>query len=332
VLDATAATNKTGTLYAYIDLTQIRSDAGRVIADIIPVDVNNDGYTDVLYAVDTRGYVWRINVSDLASNGTGRSPSTWASHTYPLAMVSKWSESSQYRKLMYAPDVLVIGKTNIVLFGSGNREQPTASSSAVFSVRNRFHGVRDSYRTEPSAANQGSIMIDATDCDRSGDITLDTGCALLNVTTLGLDYSSAVLGGKGWIFSLSAGTGSAREQVVTTPTTIGGVTYFSTFKPSSDSENSGMCGGLGIGYGYAVNALTGGGTAGAASRAVAFTSPGIPPSPISGLVKVEDFIVPFVIGANPPSQPGSALEGHKPNIAIKQRRSNIYRYWGIDRK
>ena len=47
------------------------ADAGRFVADMAPVDVDGDGYVDVIYAVDTRGNVWRINTSDPATGFTG---------------------------------------------------------------------------------------------------------------------------------------------------------------------------------------------------------------------------------------------------------------------
>jgi type IV pilus assembly protein PilY1 len=322
VLNAT-----TGAEAAYINLKSIQAGAGRVAADVVPVDTNFDGYTDVLYAVDTRGYVWRINTSDLTNSGQGTAPSTWSTKTYQLAAVSNWGDSTQFRKLMYSPDVVVVGDTAVVLFGSGNREQPRGTSTAVTTVNNRFFGLRDNYATAPAAT------IDGTTCDPSGDTALAANCDLLNVTTSALDYSTAVLSGKGWVIDLMAGSSLVtKEQVVTTPTTLGGVTYFSTFQPTPVGGGSGTCGGLGKGYGYAIDFFTGalpGGTSG--NIWSPFTSPGIPPSPVSGVVNVNGTGVPFVIGARSSSGAGgSALEGRKVTMPITQRRAKIYRYKKID--
>ncbi len=314
----------TGVEAAYIDLTVIAAGAGRVVADVVPVDVNYDGYTDAIYAVDTRGYAWRFNTSDLANAGLGKAPSTWATGvTQPLAHVSDWTSSTQFRKLMNAPDVVVAGGTDIVLFGSGNREQPRAASTAVTTVNNRFYGLRDIYAN--ATAN-----INGTDCDSAGDAALDPSCDLLNVTDTSLDYSSAILSSKGWVFDLTAATGNTKEQVVTTATTLGGVTYFSTFQPTPSSGSSGMCGGLGSGYGYAVNFLTGTLPVGSTYRYAEFTSPGLPPAPVSGVVDVGNLLVPFVLGGQPQAGSGSSLEAIKPKLPIQSRRTKVYRSPTID--
>ena len=115
-----------------------------MIADIVPVDVNADNYTDVLYAADTRGNLWRINTSDPAAGYVGYAPSTWNSHTYLVASVSDWSAQASSRKFSYAPDVVTLGGINVVLLGTGDREQPLNRSFATV-VQNRFYAFRDEY-------------------------------------------------------------------------------------------------------------------------------------------------------------------------------------------
>ncbi|HEX6733309.1 MAG TPA: pilus assembly protein [Azonexus sp.] len=324
---------ETGALAAYLDLTATKSDAGRVAADVVPVDTNFDGYTDVLYAVDTRGYAWRINTSNLLAAGAGIAPASWSIRA--LVQVSNWSDAAQQRKLMNAPDVVVIGDTSVVLFGSGNREQPRAASTAVTTVKNRFYGIRDVY------ASTTATMIDGRDCDEKdttalGPVMSPSTCELLNTTTTGLDYSSAILTARGWVRELTAADTNpgTYEQVVTTPATVGGVVYFSTFQPTPVGGGSGTCGGLGTGYGYAVDFLTGNRISSSGEVWSEFSSEGIPPSPVAGIVSVDGKSVPFLIGGKPPGTPGceSALEGCKVPLSIIQRRTKVYRYQKIDTK
>jgi type IV pilus assembly protein PilY1 len=159
---------------------------------------------------------------------------------------------------------------------------------------------------------------------------------LLNVTTTGLDYSTAILRSRGWVRELTAASSNAGTyvQVVTTPTTLGGVVYFSTFQPTPIGGASGTCGGLGTGYGYAVDFLTGNRPSTSSGEVwSAFTSQGIPPSPVSGIVSVNGVGVPFIIGGKSSAGGGgSALEGGKVTLPITQRRTKVYRYQKIDTK
>ncbi|MDQ3565705.1 MAG: PilC/PilY family type IV pilus protein [Pseudomonadota bacterium] len=325
----------TGAQAEFIDLASVDSGAGRVIADIVPVDVNADNYTDVLYAADTRGNLWRINTSDPAAGYVGYAPSTWSSHTYLVAGVSDWSVQVSSRKFSYAPDVVTLGGINVVLLGTGDREQPLNGSFAT-GVQNRFYAFRDEYaKAVVSTVSDPSTEVlvvtsSQANSDTAGDITpTPTTCSdcLLNVTDTTLDYSTAVLGGKGWFIDLVV-TSSPHEQVVTTPVTVGGATYFSTFQASDGSTAS--CSNLGTGRGYALNFLTGGLQSGDTSLAEDFTGGGIPPSPVAGVVEIGDDTVPFCLGCKPPEGGGSALEGTKVEIPIVQERKKVYRVRQID--
>ena len=299
-----------GAQAAYIDLASVDSVAGRVIADIVPVDVNADNYTDVLYAADTRGNLWRINTSDPAAGHVGYAPSTWSSHIYLVASVSDWSAQVSSRKFSYAPDVVTLGGINVVLLGTGDREQPLDGSFAT-GVQNRFYAFRDEYAkpvvsTVTSPSTEVSVVtFSQANSDTAGNTTTCSGC-FLNVTDTTLDYSTAVLGGKGWFIDLMI-TSSPREQVLTTPVTVGGATYFSTFQASDGSAAS--CSNLGTGRGYALNFLTGGLRSGDTVRQEEFTGGGIPPSPIAGVVEIGDDRVPFCLGCRPPDGGGSSLKG-----------------------
>ena len=331
-----------GQLAAYIDLKSIHADAGRVIADVVPIDVNGDGYADLLYAVDTRGNVWRTNLSNPSTTTAyiGYAPNQWQSFTHRIAKVANWSGDSAYkRKFQYAPDVVVLGGTANIFVGTGDREKPLPNSSASL-VKNRFYALRDNYAEGAIAqTSDGTTVIpaptlidDSADCDDAGDAALDSGCALLNVTTLSssLNYSEAMKSAsvRGWVIDLTA-TGEPYEQVITSPVTVGGVVYFSTFQ-SKDSEADNSCNNLGTARGYAVDFLTGGLRKGDNDRAAEFVGGGLPPSPVAGIVQIGDKKVPFIIGGRQPGA-GSALEGGKVPVNIKSVRKKVYRYQKIDK-
>lgn len=321
----------------YLDLTLSANGGsaattGRVVADVVPVDSNSDGYTDLLYAVDTRGNVWRINVTEPAAGATTvPTPDSWV--VQKIAYVADFASTVSARKFMYAPDVVVLGSRAVVLVGSGDREHPLGNSTAA-STKNRFYGIFDDHATTVSAPINGN------DCDAPNDTTLTAGCGLLDVSEAGLSYASVFSGTavRGWMFrigencsggvcTVNTSTGTPTEQVVTTPTTIGGVTYFSTFQPSDPNPPPGTCTNLGTPRGYAVNFLTGLPLANSTRSEIFLNTGGFPPSPVSGVVELSaDKLVTFVLGA----KGNSPLDATLLPISVDRVRRQVYRYPKID--
>ncbi|CAL94792.1 pilus assembly protein [Azoarcus olearius] len=321
----------TGALVRYIDLG---TSAGRVVADLVPVDVNRDGFTDVIYAADTSGNVWRINTSSPGAYNTGLAAASWS--VTHLAQLGDWSsKSSNNRKFMYAPDVVQFGNYNIVLIGSGDREKPLRTSGTA-TLRNRFYGLWDNFAL---TGNAWTTIDDRTPCDTPDDATVATGCHLLDTTNTSLTseyatlFNDPLLRPRGWVIDLDARTTAGpNEQVVTTPATVGGLVNFSTFQATKASEEA--CSNMGTARGYAACFLHGGATCDpdetVVNRSSEFVGGGIPPSPVTGIVEVDGKAVPFIIGGKPDSAGGSPLEGSKPKIPIKKDRKKVYRYKVVD--
>jgi type IV pilus assembly protein PilY1 len=324
---------RTGALVTRIDLGAKSAEAGRVIADVVPVDVSGDGYADVLYAVDTRGNLWRTSLSDPSATTpyTGHPASNWDARTYRIAKVADWSVAERRRKFQYAPDVVVLGGTANVFIGTGDREKPLPGSTAS-RVKNRFYAIRDNYAEGAYGSPSAPVLIDdSQDCDGAGDVTLDTGCQLLNVSALSADlnYNTALSNPqtRGWVMDLNIGA-PPYEQVVTTPVVAGGVVYFSTFQPNAENSNS--CSNLGTARGYAVDFQTGGLRRGDLDRASEFVGGGFPPSPVAGIVQIGDRRVPIILGGRQRGT-GSALEGSRIPIDVNAIRRKVYRFEKIDR-
>lgn len=324
VLDAVS-----GDLLKFIDFG---STAGHVAADLVAIDTNNDGYSDVIYAADTLGNLWRVNLTDPKTSGT-QNQNNWI--VTQVAKVGDWSSTNERnRKFLYAPDVVTVAAYNIVLIGTGNREKPLDTSKAAL-VKNRFYGFWDEYARTSGSDTPFTLIDDSNDCDAAGDTVLKSGCQVMNTSDVTQNYNTAFATAsrpRGWLIDLdSTSVGAPYEQVVTTAATIGGYVNFSTFQ----AKNEQKCSSLGTARGYAACFIHGGAScdgplATGTSRSEKFVGGGLPPSPVAGTVEVDGKIVPFIIGGKPEAPGGSALEAKLPPIPIKKDRMKVYRYKQID--
>ncbi|HET9646334.1 MAG TPA: PilC/PilY family type IV pilus protein [Burkholderiaceae bacterium] len=286
------------------------STAGRFVADMSLVDINGDGYIDVIYAVDTRGNIWRINTSNPSNSFQGYTNGVADWQWQKIASLGNFSITAESRKLMYAPSVVVMGTQTMVLVGSGDREKPSSSSSAT-QVKNRFYGIRD-YVTKTGT---DVAVVDGT----------STATGLLNVTALQSVSLSSVAAKSGWFMDLYSS--QPYEQVVTTPLTIGGVVYFNTYQAKNSSSDNSACG-MGTARGYQVDFQTGLEKVNSSNQYAPeeFLSQGIPPSPVGGLVTIDGQTFPFCLGCAGPT----VLTPKTNVITVRPNRKPVYRYQRID--
>ena len=304
----------------YFAPTSTSDSPGRFVGDITPVDVNGDGYIDLLYAVDTRGNIWRFNTSDPA-NGYAAYPGGYASWPAPqiIAKVSQWGTASlaERRKFMYAPSVVVLsGTQTLVLVGTGDREKPSSTSNAA-AVNNRFYGIKDTFTSTTGVVPVVGYGLDNTLAD------------LVQVNSkTSVTLTPTLTAPKGWYMNLESST--PYEQVVTTPLTIAGVTYFNTYQAKSTSSST-TCSNLGTARGYQVDFQTGVEKANGngALSPVTFLSSGIPTSPRGGTVVVDGTSTTFCISCAS-STNNTILNPTQPVVNLRPNRTPVYRYQRID--
>lgn len=271
-------------------------------ADISLVDRTSDGYIDRLYAADTGGNIWRVDLQP----GSNSTPNYWKIHQ--LASLGCWGSpcaavtSPTQRKFFYAPEVIP-ATTNYpydsVIIGSGDREHPLYVSTSTQRY-NRLFLVKDTY----------------TGNDATG-MTPTYAPDLFDATNTAWDGSE-----DGYYITLAAG-----EKVVNAPLVVAGYAYMSTNTPASPTSNS-CTDNLGIAKGYRLAPYTG------QYRYVVFEGGGLPPSPVAGVVNVvvdgRIKLVPFIIGGGNPDCVGpdcqSALGGQKPPITVSTKRTRTYWY------
>lgn len=272
-------------------------------ADITLMDRDSDGAIDRLYAVDTGGNVWRVDLQPAVADIT---PDHWQVNKVAAlgCDAGACAAGTTPRKFFFPADVVPTNSYDAILVGSGDREHPLYSNLS-YSISNRFYMLKD------LTGNDGSSL------------TTITHSNLFDATSTTYD---GTLGG----LYVTLGTG---EKVVNAPTTVAGYTYFGTNQPTAPSANS-CTANLGIARGYSIKPLVGSYT-----TPTIFDGGGLPPSPVSGLVNITVIVdgvsttrlVPFLIGGGGGANCvgpdcSSSLGSIKPPINVITSRRRAYWY------
>src|SRR5690606_2211129 len=99
-------------------------------ANLSVLDSNGDGKADRIYAADTGGNIWRINIHDVDK-------ANWT----VTKLAALGGSAANDRKFLYPPDVIYSGSQqsyDTLLIGSGDREHPFDTT-----VINRYYGIKD---------------------------------------------------------------------------------------------------------------------------------------------------------------------------------------------
>lgn len=275
-------------------------------ADITLVDRDFDGYIDRLYAADTGGNIWRV---DLQPTGSG-DVSTWQATQF----AALGGTGTTKRKFFFPPDVVLTKTYDVVLDITGDREHPLLTQKAT-SIVNRFYMIKDT-KIGNSTTGWTTVHDDTSSSADASPLTLFKATATA-------PYDGTL---SGFYVTLSG----AGEKGVNAPTTVGGGVYFGTNQPIVPSTTTCQAN-LGSARSYAVNFLTGSST----SRLL--DGGGLAPSPVFGIVSVnvngKERQLPFLIGGGGGSGADgkSGLGAQKPIIPLKATRKRTYWYRETDR-
>ena len=275
-----------------------------VVADVALVP-DATGAAMYAYAVDMGGNVYRIDIGTDA-------PANWTINKIAALGCSSGTSCTSSRKFMFAPDVLFENGGYTLLLGSGDREKPRNYTDTVANYFFKFTDKPgDSTWLTSETGNCGAAVI----CLSS----------LTPILTSSSPAAADLLTKKGWYLGLRP-----TEQVVTSAITIFGTVTFSTHQPRL--AEAGVCSSdLGSARVYNVSYLNAAAETGSTDRSEELpASIGLPPSPVAGMVQLDDDrTVPFCIGC----RPESPLEGEEPKVppssAPTQPKSRVY--WYIQR-
>lgn len=230
------------------DISFAGSDS--IVGRIATLDSDYDGYTDRLYAADTGGNIWRI---DLA----GTNMSDWSAFEFASLPGNFFYQPevarSYYSKVTtYKVDNEVVNATRMtvpfeaVVIGSGDRTSPldTSSDDSLYMIRD-LNVITKSFKSNPPSKLTVTDLMTVTP-ETFGSLTSDYD----KFVEKEHQYASY----SGWRYML---TGSG-EKALAKPAIIGGVAYFPTFIASDvGSSSCTLTGGEGRLYAfhlhYAVN-------------------------------------------------------------------------------
>jgi type IV pilus assembly protein PilY1 len=290
-----------------------------VVADVFIVPDGTTGRARYAYAADTGGNLYRISGSSANLPFGASAPADWTITKIAslgcdgASEVSPSGQCRMNRKFLSAPDVVERSGVFHLLIGSGDREKPLIAFSEAYETDNHFFMVKD------NPADADWLNDETTNCG-SAVICLDS---LVQIASGGADPDPADLAAmKGWYLEMRD-----HEQVVTSAITVFGTTVFSTHTPTVPAVGS-CASNLGTARVYNVRFANAAAANGTNNRDEEISGGGLPPSPVAGMVELDDgSIVPFIIGA----EGDSPLESSLPSPPSTGTQPKSLTYWYIEK-
>lgn len=283
-----------------------------VVADITVVPDSN-GLATYAYAADLGGNVYRISGATANAPIGATAPDSWTITRIASLGCDTAATCTANRKFMFAPDVVVDGSTNILLLGSGDREKPLNHYAAAADVANHFFMLKD----QPTSATW--LSSENATCGANANVICRDSLVSIAVDAASPAQSAVDLK-KGWYLELTS-----TEQVVTSAITVFGVVTFSSHQPAVTV--AGQCSNLGTARVYNIEYGNAASTNEDGLRYENIAGGGLPPSPVAGMVTLDDgTTVPFIIGADG----DSPLEGGEPPTPAAAAQPKAKVYWNIE--
>jgi type IV pilus assembly protein PilY1 len=263
------------------------------------------------YAADLGGNVYRISGNNDPNAPLGDSaPSTWRLTRIAALGCDEVGDCDENRKFMFMPDILQKGDTYYLLLGSGDREKPLLEWPSAYGTDNYFFMITDRPTDVDWLESEDGNCESAVMCM---DSLLEIGGSDPDPTALAEK--------KGWYLLLND-----HEQVVTSAITVFGTTTFSTHTPAVPTPGS-CVSTLGTARVYNIRFLNASARVGE-ERSAEISGGGLPPSPVAGLVTLDDgTTVPFIIGADA----DSPLESKLPESPSTGTQPKSLTYWYLEK-
>ncbi len=300
-------------------VTEFTTERG-VVADVFVVKDAATGLAKWAYVADLGGNIYRIG-SGLGTNaefGLTNPALDWTMTkiaslgcTPPAPNTPAPTSCPGIRKFMMSLDVVDPNDGSgsyVILVGSGDREKPLMGFTEAYGVSNYFFKIVD----RPTVTNW---------------LSSETGCggliclgSLLSIGASDPTATALAAHPKGWYLALNP-----HEQVVTSAITVFGTITFSTHTPHVPV--AGSCSStLGTARVYNIALTNAASRNGTLARNQEIVGGGLPPSPVAGMVMLDDgTTLPFLIGG----ETTSPLEGMEPVPSGMAAQPKSQTYWYI---
>jgi len=224
-----------------------------IAGDIKVIDLNGDRFSDVIYLGDTGGNLWKFDITDPDKN-------QWGGQI--LFKSNPGDDSTNGRKVFYAPEVVYTNGGAYIYFGTGDREHPFNRD-----VIDRMYCVID-WGDKGTYPVTESTLYDATlNLLQNPTTTQEEVDAIREVMTSTpinpyMENEIAKFT-YGWFVKLDGTdrTGDVNlldrgEKVVASPRVISGKVYFDTYQMSTDERTGCEAGNMGIARRYIMDYLS----------------------------------------------------------------------------
>jgi type IV pilus assembly protein PilY1 len=294
-------------------LTEFTTDRG-VVSDVFVIKDADTGLAKWAYAADLGGNIYRISGATANAEFGTTPPASWTM-TKIASLGCTTATATCARKFMMPMDVVAAEGGYVILIGSGDREKPILGFDHAATVSNYFFKINDhpadpAWLTGECGPTNNLICLssllpipNAPDPDQPNP----TPAELLSHP-------------KGWALAMLP-----TEQVVTSAITVFGTTTFSTHTPVP--LDAGACtSSLGEAKVYNIGFSNAANPSDPLSRSDVIVGGGLPPSPVAGMVTLDNGqTVPFLIGG----ETNSPLEGGEPIPSGLADQPKAQTYWYI---
>jgi type IV pilus assembly protein PilY1 len=298
-------------------LAELNTDRG-VVGDVFVITDDATGLAMWAYVADLGGNIYRISGADANTpfqagdwDGTNLG---WTITKIASLGCSTAAACTPTRKFMMPLDVVEdLDGSFVILAGSGDREKPLLDFDSAALVDNYFFRIVD----RPTQADWLSEENVNNNCPGSDLICFNS---LLTIGDDDPDAQDVIDHPKGWKLELAP-----TEQVVTSAITVFGTVTFSTHTPVVPTPG-GCTSNLGTARVYNINYSNAAAANGTLSRNEVVVGGGLPPSPVAGMVTLDDgTVMPFIIGADG----DSPLQGSEPVPSGIAAQPKSLTYWYI---
>jgi type IV pilus assembly protein PilY1 len=214
------------------------------------LDLDFDGFTDVVYVGDLGGQVWRWDVSAVGEDQS--TPNDGIMDSWPVGLFFKSDPATlaggglHYHSIFFPPVATYLNGELVLAFGSGERTDMTYEGNTADDDNNRFWVVWD----------RVLLGVDPSD-PNSGWLTIGEGHATVNGVTHGLNdvtnlATDPAPDDDGYFIKVPDG-----EKFVTNHILIGGILLTLSYVP--DNSSTGQCNPVGLTNIWAFNLENGGG-------------------------------------------------------------------------